>query len=83
MSEDSTSSGQGLSSTEALGVPYLTLGEAENVDNPVVARIVAEMKSRLAAKSGPDRTRANHSSHSSSPGGKGHTSYVSGKFEDS
>jgi hypothetical protein len=38
----------------------------------------------LAAK-GDDlgRRNASHSSHSSSPNGKGHTSYVTGKFEDS
>lgn len=82
MSEEGAGSGQDHSSTEVLGMPSLTLAEAERVDNPVIARIVADMKGRLAAKGGADRTRANYSSHSSSPGGKGHTSYVSGKFEE-
>lgn len=61
------------------GLSRLTLADLEQADNPIVNRIIARVKSQQAAADG---RRANHSSHSSSPGGKGHTSYVSGRFED-
>lgn len=83
MSEQTTGSDQSSPNAGAHGSPGLTLAQAEQIDNPIVGRIVADMKARLAAKGGPDRRNASHSSHSSSPTGKGHTSYVTGKFEDS
>ena len=84
MSDQVADSRQGISGGSSVGLPGLTLAQAELIDNPIVGRIVADMKSRLAAK-GDDlgRRNASHSSHSSSPNGKGHTSYVTGKFEDS
>ena len=58
----------------------LRLSDFESSDNPIVARIAARIRSDVSEAQQP--VRANHSSHSSSPGGKGHTSYVSGRFED-
>jgi hypothetical protein len=84
MSDQTANSNLGTLGNASVKLQGLTLAQAEQIDNPIVGRIVADMKARLAAK-GDDlgRRNASHSSHSSSPNGKGHTSYVTGKFEDS
>jgi hypothetical protein len=84
MSDQAADSNPSISDNAPVSLQGLTLAQAEQIDNPIVGRIIADMKARLAAK-GDDfgRRSASHSSHASSPGGKGHTSYVTGKFEDS
>jgi len=54
----------------------VTLADLENSDHPVLARIRERLLGTQANAAKP------HSSHSSSPNGKGHTSYVNGRFED-
>jgi hypothetical protein len=55
----------------------LTLAELETTLNPVLERV----RDRLLGERGADPIKAAHGSHSSSSG-RGHSSYVSGRFED-
>lgn len=55
----------------------VSLADLEGSLNPVLERV----KDRLLGQQTSDPMKASHSSHSSSSG-RGHTSYVSGRFED-
>ncbi len=57
----------------------VSLADLENTSNPVLERV----KDRLLKQQPATEPRMAHNSHSSSPAGKGHTSYVNGRFEDS
>lgn len=59
------------------GDAELSLAELETTLNPVLERV----RDRLLGERGVDPIKAGHGSHSSSSG-RGHTSYVSGRFED-
>jgi len=54
----------------------LTLDSLEKSDNPVLKRVAERLLDKR-----PDSVVAGHSSHSSSSG-RGHSSYVTGRFED-
>lgn len=54
----------------------LTLADLESSSNPILERIKERILKPVEAP------RAGHASHASSPGGKGHNSYVNGRFED-
>ena len=59
------------------GDSELSLADLEGDLNPVLERV----KSRLLGERGAEPEKAGHSSHSSSSG-RGHSSYVGGRFED-
>ncbi len=59
------------------GVGEISLAELETTLNPVLERV----RDRLLGERGADPEKAGHSSHSSSSG-RGHSSYVGGRFED-
>ena len=61
---------------ELLQETDITLAELESSSNPILERVKERILKPVEAP------RAGHSSHASSPAGKGHNSYVNGRFED-